>query len=183
MVVKCEQVWDEISNYLDDEVETSLREAIDEHIHGCERCAAVLEGTRNVIRLYGDERMSDVPLGFSHRLHRRLEESMSSSRRTFLGWVVAAAATILIAGGFELARSSPANRLPLRSEHAESGKGVPPDMTVVVTAGGKIFHATSSCSFIQDKAHLRSLPAHEAIREGYTPCVRCMKQYLTAAAS
>ncbi|HTZ94811.1 MAG TPA: zf-HC2 domain-containing protein [Terriglobales bacterium] len=178
MVVHCEQVWTEISNYLDGEVEAGLRAAIDEHIHGCTRCAAVLEGTRNVIQLYGDERMSEVPLGFGHRLHRRLEDSMASSRRGFLGWMVAAAAAVLLAGTFELARSSPADRLPLRSEHAESGRGVPPDMMVVVATDGKTFHRNSRCPFINDKGHLRTIPAHEAISEGYTPCVRCMKQYL-----
>lgn len=178
MVVNCELVWREISNYLDGEVDASLRGALEEHIRGCKRCTSVLEGTRNVIQLYGDERMSEVPLGFGHRLHRRIEDSMGSSRRGFLGWLVAAAAAVLVAGSFELAKSSPSNRLPLRSEHAESGKGIPPDMMVVVASDGKIFHRTSKCRFIQDRAHLRTISAHEAISEGYTPCVRCMKQYL-----
>lgn len=180
MVVNCEQVWREISNYLDGEVDPSLRAAMEEHICGCKRCTAVLEGTRNVIQLYGDERMSEVPLGFGQRLNRRIEDSMGSSRRGFLGWLVAAAAALLMAGSFELAKSSPVNRSPLRNEHAESGKGVPPDMMVVVASDGKIFHRNSSCPFIQDRAHLRTIPAHEAISEGYTPCVRCMKQYLAS---
>ena len=84
MVMKCEKVWNELSNYLDGEIDITLREAIDDHVHGCQRCMAVLAGTRNVVQLFGDEKMSEVPLGFSHRLHRRLEESMSSSRRSFL---------------------------------------------------------------------------------------------------
>jgi hypothetical protein len=29
-----------------------------------------------LVQLYGDERMVEVPLGFSHRVHRRLEENM-----------------------------------------------------------------------------------------------------------
>ncbi len=69
MVVTCEEVWREISNYLEGDVEPSLRLALEEHVRGCKRCAAVLEGTRNVVQLYGDERMFEVPLGFSHRLH------------------------------------------------------------------------------------------------------------------
>jgi anti-sigma factor RsiW len=73
MVVNCEEVWREISNYVDGEVEPTLRVAMDEHIRGCKRCSAVLDGTRNVVELYGDERMSEVPLGFSNRLHRRLD--------------------------------------------------------------------------------------------------------------
>ena len=70
MVVNCEQVWQEISNYLEDDVDPNLRVAMEAHFRECERCRSVLEGTRNVIELYGDERMIDVPLGFSHRLQR-----------------------------------------------------------------------------------------------------------------
>src|SRR5947209_9564914 len=41
----------------------------------------------------------------------------------------------------------------------------------------KTFHA-AGCRFIHDKAHLRTIAAGEAIREGYAPCMRCMRKYL-----
>jgi hypothetical protein len=179
MVINCEQVWREISNYLEDDVAPNLRVAMEAHFRECERCRSVLEGTRNVIQLYGDERMIDVPLGFSHRLQRRLEENIQPSRRSFLGWMVAAAAAALVAGSFELGRSSASSRPEQRSEHAQPGTGVPPDMMVVVLSDGKLFHA-SGCPFIHDKAHVRTIAAREALKEGYTPCTRCMKKYLIA---
>ena len=179
MVVSCEDVWREISNYLEGDVDPGLRNALDEHFRGCKRCAAVLEGTRNIIQLYGDERMVEVPLGFSHRLHRRLEENIAPSRRGFLGWMVAAAAAVLVAGSFEVSRSSVFSHPELRSEHAQPGAGVPPDMQVIVAADGKTFHV-SGCPFIHDKAQLRTIAAREAMKEGYAPCIRCMKKYLTA---
>lgn len=176
MVVNCEEVWREISNYVDGEVDAGLRAAMDDHILGCKRCSAVLAGTRNVVELYGDERMVEVPLGFSYRLQRRLDENAHPSRRTFFGWMVAAAAAVLVAGSFEVARSSSGGRT-LRSEHAQSGNRVPPDMMVLIYPDGKTFHV-AGCTFILDKAHLRSVEAREAMREGYVPCVRCMKTYL-----
>lgn len=179
MVVSCEQVWREISDYLEGEVDPDLRAAMEEHFRGCKRCSAVLDGTRNVIQLYGDERMFEVPLGFSYRLHRRLRENMAPARRTFLGWMVATAATVLVAGSFKLARSSVFSHPELRSEHAQPGSGVPPDMMVVVATDGKTFHVPG-CLFIHDKANLRTIAARVAIREGYVPCVRCMKKYLSA---
>ena len=182
MVVKCEEVWREVSNYLDGDVSPDLRAAIDEHVRGCKGCTAVLDGTRNVVQLYGDERMLEVPLGFSHRLHRRLEGNMPGSRRSFLGWMVAAAAGLLVAGGFEAARSSTSGRSPdlgdLRSEHAQSGAGVPPDLVVLASSEGKLFHV-AGCTFIHDKAHVRTMVAREAEREGYAPCVRCLGKYLS----
>jgi len=180
MVVSCEEVWREISNYLEGEVNPSLRAAMEEHFRACKHCTAVLDGTRNVIQLYGDERMVEVPLGFSYRLHRRLEESVSGSRRGFLGWMVAAAAAVLVAGIFELGRSSVFSHPELRSEHAQPGSGVPPDMMVVVSADGKTFHA-AGCPFIHDKAHIQTIQAREALRHGYAPCVRCMRKYLSAS--
>jgi hypothetical protein len=179
MVVSCEDVWREISNYLEGEGDASWRAAMEDHFRGCKHCAAVLDGTRNVVQLLGDERMFEVPLGFSHRLRRRLEENMPGTRRGFLGWMVAAAAVVLVAGTFEMATSSGFGRPALRSDHAQPGTGVPPDMMVVVSAEGKTFHA-AGCPFIHDKAHIQIIQAREALREGYAPCVRCMKKYLTA---
>src|ERR1700685_4830642 len=98
MVVNCEEVWREVSNYLDGEVDPTLRAAIEQHVRGCERCAVVVHGMRNVITLYSDERMLEVPLGFSQRLHRRLDENMAPNRRTFLGWLGAADAAVLVLG-------------------------------------------------------------------------------------
>jgi Putative zinc-finger len=181
MVVRCEDVWHEVSNYLDDEVDSELRVAIEEHVRGCRRCTAVVDGARNIVQIYGDERMVEVPLGFSRRLHQRLEGSFPSSRRTFFGWLVAAAAAILVAGGFEVARSSTLRQSPLRSQHAQTSARVPAEMMVVVAEEGKTFHV-NGCTFIHDKANLRSIPAWEAEQEGYTPCVRCMKKYLDSTA-
>jgi hypothetical protein len=180
MVVSCEEVWREVSNYLDGEVEPGLRVAMQEHIRGCKRCAAVVDGTRNVLQLYGDERMLEVPLGFSQRLHQRLDENMPATRRSFLGWMVAAAAACLVAGTIEVARSSALHTPELRSEHARPGAGVPPDMMVVVSEDGKLFHV-AGCEFIHEKTKLRTITAAEASRQGYSPCVRCMKKFLTNA--
>ena len=185
MVVKCEEVWREVSNYLEGDVSPDLRAAIDEHVRGCKHCTAVLDGTRNVVQLYSDERMLEVPLGFSHRLHRRLEGNMPGNRRTFLGWMVAAAASVLVIGSFEAARSSSGGssssgggERALRSEHARSGTGVPPDLVVLASSEGKLFHV-AGCTFIHDKAHVRTMVAREAEREGYAPCVRCLGKYLS----
>ena len=179
MVVSCEEVWREVSNYLDGEVDPARRAAMEDHFRGCKRCTAVLDGMRNVVHLYGDERMDEVPLGFSHRLHRRLEDNMAPARRTFLGWMVAAAATVLVSGSFELARSSVSGHLELRSEHARGSNRVPPDMMVVVATDGKTFHVPG-CTFIHGKVRLQTITAREAMREGYVPCVRCMKKYVSA---
>ena len=72
MVVNCEQVWQEISNYLEGEVSPELRAAMEAHFHECKRCTAVLDGTRNVIHLYGDDRLLPVAC----RLYRGLAKQV-----------------------------------------------------------------------------------------------------------
>jgi methylphosphotriester-DNA--protein-cysteine methyltransferase len=53
-------------------------------------------------------------------------------------------------------------------------------MMVVVATDGKTFHA-AGCPSIHEKAHIQTIAAREALRQGYAPCVRCMRQYLNAS--
>jgi len=97
MVVNCEHVWREVSNYLDDEIDAETRAAMEEHFKICKRCTAVLDGTRNVTQLYGDDRLFELPGGFSRRLQKRLAMQSSSgwldNARTF--WMLAVTAVAL----------------------------------------------------------------------------------------
>jgi methylphosphotriester-DNA--protein-cysteine methyltransferase len=178
--LSCEEVWREISNYLEEEVDPALRSAMDEHLRGCKRCTSVLEGMRNVIRLYEDERMIEVPAGFGQRLEKRLVRSArrSSRRLTWETWLIPVAALALIAGGLRVANSLTTGR-PVKSEQAQVGQGIPPDLVVVVKAGSKVFHVPG-CRFIHGNDNLRKMTAKEAIREGYVPCSRCLRKYLEA---
>lgn len=76
--ISCVEVWRELSNYVDGTVDPELRERMEEHFKGCDHCTAVLDGTRNVVRLVGDGRAFDLPLGFSDRLKKRLQEKLGS---------------------------------------------------------------------------------------------------------
>jgi anti-sigma factor (TIGR02949 family) len=71
--IPCEHVWREISNYLDGEVAPELRAQMEHHFRGCHRCRAVLDGTRNVVALVGDEQTFAVPPGLGERIYSRLQ--------------------------------------------------------------------------------------------------------------
>ena len=179
MVVNCEQVWREISNYVDGDVDVTLRSSMDEHFRTCTRCASVLAGTRNVVALYGDERMLEMPAGFGRRLEKRLAKKAAvtgSGWSSWSAWLLPVAAMALIAGTL-LMTSSSRNWHPLRSQQAVPAKDIPPDMVVVVSSGAKLFHVPG-CKFIHDKASERTMSAKAAMREGYVPCPRCLRQYL-----
>jgi len=76
MVIECRHVWDHISDYLDDTLSPEVREMVQEHLEHCEICSAILDSTRNILILTADERVFELLLGFSERLHTRLDEEM-----------------------------------------------------------------------------------------------------------
>ena len=50
-VTNCEKIWQEISNYIDGDIDAVLRSSMDEHFNMCARCASVLAGMKNVVQL------------------------------------------------------------------------------------------------------------------------------------
>ena len=181
VAVNCEQVWAQISDYIDQDLDPTLRPAMDEHLKECTRCASVLAGTRNVVELYSDERLFRVPLGYSWRMQRRLASSMRARRGTARGWVVAFAAMALVAGTIAIANSSAFAPPAMKSAHAQPGNHVPLSLAVIVTNHGKLFHI-EGCPFLKDSDNPHTVTATEAVAEGYVPCVRCLGEYVTKLA-
>jgi anti-sigma factor (TIGR02949 family) len=73
MKIDCRHVWEHISAYIDGDVDASLRAEIDRHLEHCEICSAVMDSTRNIVVLIADDRIFEIPAGYSERLHRRLD--------------------------------------------------------------------------------------------------------------
>jgi hypothetical protein len=73
--INCLHVWREISNYIDEAVDPELRARMEAHFKDCNHCKAILDGTRNIVQLVGDEKTFDLPAGFSERLKKRIEEN------------------------------------------------------------------------------------------------------------
>src|SRR5271166_570975 len=69
----CQEVQRELSNYLDCELPVEVCAAMEEHFRNCERCATLLQDTRDIVLALGDERLVDVPHGYSTRLYRKLK--------------------------------------------------------------------------------------------------------------
>jgi anti-sigma factor RsiW len=72
----CKHVWNYISEYLDGSLSEDTREAVQRHLDHCEICSAILDATRNIIILTADDRVFELPVGYSERLHARLEKEL-----------------------------------------------------------------------------------------------------------
>jgi hypothetical protein len=73
MVIECKHVWNYISGYLDDDLPKETRDIVQKHLDHCEICSAILDSTRNIIILMADDRVFELPVGFSERLHARID--------------------------------------------------------------------------------------------------------------
>jgi anti-sigma factor RsiW len=78
-MVSCQRVLQELSNYIEGDVAPDLRAAIEEHLRGCHRCSVLVDSTRKMLYVVGDERIFEVPGGYSERLHKRLTEHMAKA--------------------------------------------------------------------------------------------------------
>jgi hypothetical protein len=79
VVIECKHVWNYISEYLDGTLSGEIRDSVQKHLEHCEICSAILDSTRNVIILTADDRVFELPVGFSERLHARLDLELLTS--------------------------------------------------------------------------------------------------------
>jgi predicted anti-sigma-YlaC factor YlaD len=79
MVIDCKHVWNYISEYLDKTLSEETRAVVQKHLEHCEICSAILDSTRNVIILTADDRVFELPVGFSERLHARIDLELTRS--------------------------------------------------------------------------------------------------------
>ena len=79
--ISCSEVWREISNYIDDAiVDAELRARMEAHFKVCKHCTAVLDGTRNVVKLVADEAEFEVPAEYGSRLYSKLNASLGKAK-------------------------------------------------------------------------------------------------------
>jgi anti-sigma factor RsiW len=72
MKLECKHVWEQISGYLDKELDAEMVAAVQMHLETCEVCSAILDSTRNILVLTADDRTYELPVGYGERLHARL---------------------------------------------------------------------------------------------------------------
>lgn len=80
MVLECKHVWDHISDYLDHSLDPEMLALVEKHLEHCEICSAILDSTRNILILTADDRVFELPLTYSERLHARLDAELDLAR-------------------------------------------------------------------------------------------------------
>jgi len=177
MVVKCEDVWREISNYFEGDLDPALKLAMEEHFVQCTGCQSVRDGMRNVIELYGEIEMFTLPAGFHPRLRGRLSDQVEGRKISRRAWLVSVGVTGALAASAICAAALDRFAPRPLSEMSQPARRLP-ERLVAIVDGGKKFHVPG-CPFMHGK--YRMVTPEEAVREGYTPCIRCMRDALRTA--
>lgn len=81
VLISCVEVFRLVSDYVDGDVDPDLRVRMETHFKDCDHCSAIVDGTKNVVRLVGDGKAFEVPTGFSKKLYGKLDAHLSSLRK------------------------------------------------------------------------------------------------------
>jgi anti-sigma factor (TIGR02949 family) len=71
-VVDCNEVLDELGNYLDDDMAAELRAALERHLAQCSTCRVIVDTTRRTVRIVTESRSFDLPDDISERIIDRI---------------------------------------------------------------------------------------------------------------
>ena len=78
-MVSCEHVLEQLSEFIDGEIEAGLRAEIEAHLKMCRKCSVLHDSLRKVLIIAGDERTFEIPVGYSERLHAFIDQHLGNS--------------------------------------------------------------------------------------------------------
>lgn len=75
-MVSCETVLEQLSNFIDREIDPSLRAEIEAHLKMCHRCSVLHDSLRKMLIIVADQRTFEIPIGYSERLHAFIKQHL-----------------------------------------------------------------------------------------------------------
>ncbi len=70
----CEEVLEQLSDYLDEDARAELCEAIEAHLSRCHDCQVEVDTIKKTILLYQSDRVVEMPMAVSTRLSAALAQ-------------------------------------------------------------------------------------------------------------
>ncbi len=75
-MVSCEEIREQLSNFIDGDIDPGWRAEVEAHLKKCHCCSVVHDSLRKVLIIVADERTFEIPTGYSERLHAFLERHL-----------------------------------------------------------------------------------------------------------
>lgn len=80
--MNCKDVMQELSNYLDGDIDDDLKRELRAHLEACHHCQVIVDSTRKTIELYCDGKLFPLPTPVRDRLHESLRHKWQESAKT-----------------------------------------------------------------------------------------------------
>jgi len=78
--MNCRGIVKELSNYLDEALDSTLRASIEKHLEHCEDCRVVVDTTKKTIQIYCNSEPAPLPEDTRNRLHEALAKRLRRVR-------------------------------------------------------------------------------------------------------
>lgn len=73
--LSCQEVLDQLWEYLDEDARAELRAEIDSHVNGCRHCQMEVDSLQSTIKLYRNDEPVAAPIQLSDRLFAALRDA------------------------------------------------------------------------------------------------------------
>jgi len=72
----CEHVLEQLSDFIEGDIDAVLRAEIEAHLKMCRKCSVLHNSLRKVLIIVADERTFEIPVGYSERLHAFIDQHL-----------------------------------------------------------------------------------------------------------
>jgi anti-sigma factor RsiW len=76
-LLTCKQFMDELSDYLDEKLDSEVRKKLEQHINDCPNCWVICDTTKKTIQIYKGMDPFPIPPEVHSRLMSALEQKMA----------------------------------------------------------------------------------------------------------
>ncbi|MBI4459342.1 MAG: zf-HC2 domain-containing protein [Acidobacteria bacterium] len=73
-MISCKKLLSELSNYLDNEIESQVREELEKHIAKCPNCWVIIDSTRKTLQIFQGYEPYPLPEELRHKLQEALRK-------------------------------------------------------------------------------------------------------------
>ena len=80
--MKCTEFLQELTDYLDGNINANLKAELDEHLHWCHGCHVVMNTTKKTIEIYRDNQIYELPEPLRNRLHQAIMNKCRGSKHS-----------------------------------------------------------------------------------------------------
>jgi hypothetical protein len=79
--LNCKEVIRKLSDFIDGDVDATLKQEVESHMHGCKDCQLAIDQTKKTIEIFCDSELVALPGDVRNRLHEAVRRKLSEARQ------------------------------------------------------------------------------------------------------